>query len=77
MATLLFTKRDQIDLVDSEVKDSLLLSVYIYEEGKREIKTEPNLLESGNNISLDSFHKNQPSQERIEREFLGSAVAPK
>lgn len=50
-------------------RDSLLLSSYIYEEGKREIKVESNLLESGNNISLDDFHKNQPPQERIEREI--------
>lgn len=50
-------------------KDSLLLSAHIYEEGKRETKVEPNLLESENNISLDDFHKNQPDQERIKRDI--------
>lgn len=52
-------------------KDSLLLSSHIYEEGKREMKVEPNPLESGDNISLDHFHKNQPLQERIKREIPG------
>ena len=58
-------------------KDSLLLSSHIYEEGKREMKVESNPLESGDNISLDHFHKNQPLQERIKREIPGEKQGEK
>lgn len=50
-------------------RNSLLLSSYIYQEGKRETFLKDNSKESQRNISLEGFDKNEEPQERIKREI--------
>jgi hypothetical protein len=46
-----------------------LLYSYIYEESNREMKVEPNPLESGKNSSIDDFQKNEPPNRESNREI--------
>jgi len=48
---------------------SLLLYSHIYEESNREMKVEPNPLESGKNSSIDDFQKNEPPNREFNREI--------